>query len=374
MQAYLVWRRTSQWRAATGRFFKDSTLPLPGRPWSLPSFVIKSPSQTGWLWWWSLVVGLKWKAPSLLGKSILSDEKRLIFFKKSDSIAWWCSHSETLLPSWSWHLTGVLIDHFLDHWHSWDYLDLTFFPAHSGTRWSFSYAPLALQSWGPRSVTDWYLAQSTGAFLLPWCRNYSIFSRFMQTIFVDRQSSKSRRAAVTEIRRRATEPGWPRWMNFGDCESQFVMVAMIQGADLSRGHHNWRHSPHPLSVICSHPFSSPYSIIFQSYNHVIATPFVNPHSTGLEPSSQGGLSSRYCRPFLLKSLLILSFPLSSSLCLTDLLQSFLVLSCLTFSFRWGSVMREPMPWFGPRAHPPCSGLVFLRSFGWWWRGGRWWRR
>ena len=45
----------------------------------------------------------------------------------------------------------------------------------------------------------------------------------MQAIFVDRQSSESRHAVVKEIRRRATEPGWPRWMVV------IVMVTMISG-------------------------------------------------------------------------------------------------------------------------------------------------
>ena len=46
MQACWGWMKTSQWRAVTGRPFKDSTLPLPGRCWSSPCFaiiLIKSP-------------------------------------------------------------------------------------------------------------------------------------------------------------------------------------------------------------------------------------------------------------------------------------------------------------------------------------------
>merc|ERR1711990_254440 len=43
---------------------------------------------------------------------------------------------------------------------------------------------------------------------------FGSITRFMQAIFVDRQSSESRHAVVKEIRRRATEPGWPRVLIF----------------------------------------------------------------------------------------------------------------------------------------------------------------
>ena len=76
--------------------------------------------------------------------------------------------------------------------------------------------------------------------------------RFMQTIFVDRKSSESRRSAVAEMRRRCVEPRWPR---FGllDNLAEIILHLMIlmtrhQGSDFPRGHHNQRHRPHPLQV------------------------------------------------------------------------------------------------------------------------------
>ena len=76
--------------------------------------------------------------------------------------------------------------------------------------------------------------------------------RFMQTIFVDRKSSESRRSAVAEMRRRCVEPRWPR---FGllDNLAEIILHLMIlmtrhQDSDFPRGHHNQRHCPHPLQV------------------------------------------------------------------------------------------------------------------------------
>jgi len=43
---------------------------------------------------------------------------------------------------------------------------------------------------------------------------FGAIARFMQAIFVDRKSSKSRRLAAEEIMRRASGPGWPRVLIF----------------------------------------------------------------------------------------------------------------------------------------------------------------
>ena len=142
-----------------------------------------------------------------------------------------------------------------------------------------------------------------------------------------------------------------------------------KGADLPRGHHNWRHCSHPIPVIfwsILTPFSSvfihfhgsrPFSPNF-THSHTIFIHFhtisyisikfhqhVNPQGWSFHPREAcpaGG------------STLCPSLSLSLS-CPTDLLQSFLVLNL--FLLRWESPMGELMVWFGPRAHPPCFGLV-----------------
>ena len=123
---------------------------------------------------------------------------------------WWFSWSLTQLKT-LW-IGGRLLDL------------IQSFPAPSGICGSFSIATLGLSSWGLRTVIDSSLVPSPGhSYLnylaLSWvgkeivsdCRVMVSVFRFMQTIFVDRQSLESRRAAVAEIRRRTTGPGWPRW-------------------------------------------------------------------------------------------------------------------------------------------------------------------
>ena len=62
-----------------------------------------------------------------------------------------------------------------------------------------------------RSYLNHLALSWVGKEIISDCRVMVSVFRFMQTIFVDRQSLESRRAAVAEIRRRTTGPGWPRW-------------------------------------------------------------------------------------------------------------------------------------------------------------------
>ena len=88
----------------------------------------------------------------------------------------------------------------------------------------------------------------------------------MNTIFVDRQSLESRRATVEEIKRRTSSSGFPRfWSSRRWCQRWlFVIFKISQAFDLPRGHHNWRHGPHPLRVFLSLLQVSTFSIFFKS--------------------------------------------------------------------------------------------------------------
>ena len=136
-------------------------------------------------------------------------------------------------------------------------------PAPSGTCGSSSTAIQAWSSWGPRIAIQSSSAPSSGSKTL-WqnmfpqirkkfqCRTCHL-TRFMNTIFVDRQSLESRRATVEEIKRRTSSSGFPRfWSSRRWCQRWlFVIFKTSQAFDLPRGHHNWRHGPHPLRVFLS---------------------------------------------------------------------------------------------------------------------------